>query len=153
MTSLALGSRGSGHEISIVSWSMKMMRDLETVKPSKLLQFGLIKMVNNLEKLSLLSDLWMMERLLRKLPKIISIQVASAKLSKRKILMEKLKGRTILWRKESSYQWKLPNDLYGFIIYILVYTCDKIYQLINYLNRKHLLYIVLWIIINETHYI
>lgn len=139
MTSLALGSRGSGHEISIVSWSMKMMRDLETVKPSKLLQFGLIKMVNNLEKLSLLSDLWMMERLLRKLPKIISIQVASAKLSKRKILMEKLKGRTILWRKESSYQWKLPNDLYGFIIYILVYTNDKIYQLINYLNGKQLL--------------
>jgi hypothetical protein len=139
MTSLALGSRESGHEISIVSWSMKMMRDLETVKPSKLLQFGLIKMVNNLEKLSLLSDLWMMERLRRKLPKIISIQVVSAKLSKRKILMEKLKERTILWRKESSYQWKLPNDLFGFIIYILVYTSDKIYQLINYLNGKHLL--------------
>ncbi len=139
MTSLALGSRESGHEISIVSWSMKMMRDLETVKPSKLLQFGQIKMVNNLEKLSLLSDLWMMERLRRKLPKIISIQVVSAKLSKRKILMEKSKGRTILWRKESSYQWKLPNDLYEFIIYILVYTSDKIYQFINYLQGKHLL--------------
>lgn len=153
MTSLVLGSRENGHEISIVSWSMKMMRGLETVKPSKLLQFGLIKMVNNQEKLSLLSDLWMMERLLRKLPKIISIRVASAKLSKPKILMEKSKGRTLLWKKENSCQWKLPNDLYGFIVFILVYISDNIYQLINYLNRKNLLYIVSWNIINRIQYI
>lgn len=51
MTSLDHGSKESGLEISIVLWSMRMMRKSETVRLSRLLQYGQTKMVNNREKL------------------------------------------------------------------------------------------------------